>query len=523
MDPMVVDLLYGLVSVFLGAAGAWWLCWRHFSRQGGKQGILKARHATEVLIRLRDLATRVAVDVEEHSSQVEEINDKLTSANGAEPALIVTVVAELIQANQQIHERLTSTENKLREQAEQIQINAVEARTDSLTLLANRRAFDDELDRRVAEFCRHSRPFSLLMADVDRFKKVNDMHGHQAGDEVLRGVARLLRRKMREMDLVARYGGEEFAIILPETNLEDACKAAVRTCEAIEKAHFRHEGRELRVTASFGVAAAAGSSDGAALLTRADAALYSAKEGGRNCVYRHDGDAACRVVVDKQPARPAPLDQGQGGPVPGEQEKGAQPNAASDAKATEAGPDLARALDLGMLLNLPGRTAFCQQVRNRMAELKRGGPTFSIVLIEVNQYDEGDDERGRRAREVAALAASEFLVTTIRETQVVGRYGPGCFAMLLPRVGLADAIRLAERLRRGFSQCSPLAQGEQPRLTLSVGVVQVMESDDSISVLTRAEAALDAADRRGGDRAYCHDGERCAPVTAMLEAMDYLT
>ena len=79
MDPMVVDLLYGIVSVLLGAAGTWWLCWRHFS-QGSRQGNVKARRASEVLIRLHDLATRVAVDVDEHSSQVEEINDKLTSA-----------------------------------------------------------------------------------------------------------------------------------------------------------------------------------------------------------------------------------------------------------------------------------------------------------------------------------------------------------------------------------------------------------------------------------------------------------
>jgi GGDEF domain-containing protein len=81
---------------------------------------------------------------------------------------------------------------------------------------------------------------------------------------------------------------------------------------------------------------------------------------------------------------------------------------------------------------------------------------------------------------------------------------------------------VAERLREGFSHYSPWSQGEQPGLTLSVGVVQVMEEEDSVSLLKRAEAALDAADRRGGNRAYYHDGERCAPITAMLETMDYL-
>ena len=95
------------------------------------------------------------------------------------------------------------------------------------------------------------------MADVDHFKKFNDRHGHQAGDKVLRGVAKVLRRKMREMDLVARYGGEEFAIVLPGTNLDNSCRAALRACEGIEKARFRHGTADLQVTVSFGQPAGA--------------------------------------------------------------------------------------------------------------------------------------------------------------------------------------------------------------------------------------------------------------------------
>ena len=145
-----------------------------------------------------------------------------------------------------------------------------------------------------------------------------------------------------------------------------------------------------------------------------------------------------------------------------------------------------------------------------------------MVLIEVDQHNQGGAHGGQQAREAAALAAKRFLAATVREMDTVGHYAPGCFALLLPTAGLADAIRVAERLREEFSQCSPSAQGEQPRPTLSVGVVQVTEKDDSISLLQRAEAALDAANRRGGNRAYYHDGERCAPITAMLETMDYL-
>ena len=108
----------------------------------------------------------------------------------------------------------------------------------------------------------------------------------------------------------------------------------------------------------------------------------------------------------------------------------------------------------------------------------------------------------------------------VREMDVVGDYALGCYALMLPSAGLSEAIRVAERLQGRFILTGEPAAAEHPRPTLSIGVVQIMEGDDWISVLTRAEIALDAADRRGGNRACFHDGERCVPITAMLEAPD---
>jgi len=154
-----------------------------------------------------------------------------------------------------------------------------------------------------------------------------------------------------------------------------------------------------------------------------------------------------------------------------------------------------------------------------MAEWKRGGPTFSVILVDVDQYEQGGEECGQPTREAATLATRRFLVASVRETDILSSYAPGCFALLLPTTGLADAFQVAERLREEFSQYVHSAHGGQRRLTLSVGAAQVTEKDDSISLLKRAEAALDVADRRGGNRAYYHDGERCAPI---LETMDLL-
>jgi diguanylate cyclase len=519
MLPTLADLLYGFASAVTGSTVTWCLCRAPLGRKKAAGNRTEAQHTADVLVRLHELTTRVAVDVDDHNSQVQELNERLASAGGQEPAKIVDVVARLIEANQSMQKKLVSTEDKLHQQAEEMRTHVAEARTDALTLLANRRALDDELARRIAEFRRQGRIFALTMVDVDHFKRFNDTHGHQAGDEVLRDVAKLLRRKMRELDVVARYGGEEFAIIHPGTTAEDACRAATRAREAIANAELSHGGVVLRVTVSLGVAQIADHEEPAALIARADKALYASKAGGRNCVHWHDGKTARRFEVRKEPAAADRLPPREA--LPREAENGPPALPVQEAKAAEKKADPAWKAIPHSPAELLGRTFFCQQVRSRMSEWKRGGPTFSIALIEVDQYDKSGG--GQQARETVTVAATRYLTETVREMDVLGNYSPGCFALLLPTAGLSDAIRVAERLREGFARSTAAGPGEPPRLTASVSVAQAGERDDPVSLLQRAEAALDAADRRGGNRAYYHDGTRCAPITAMLETMDYLS
>jgi diguanylate cyclase (GGDEF)-like protein len=152
-----------------------------------------------------------------------------------------------------------------------------------------------------------------------------------------------------------------------------------------------------------------------------------------------------------------------------------------------------------------------------MAEWKRGGPAFSVALIEVCQYGDRGENRGQPTQEMGSRTAARCLLATIREMDLLGSYTPDCFALMMPTAGLADAVRVVDRLSAALLQHIALASGERPVFVLSVGVVQAMESDDATSVLKRAETALDAAERKGGNRVYCHDGERIAPVAAILE------
>jgi len=154
------------------------------------------------------------------------------------------------------------------------------ADTDALTRVANRRTFDSMLSREISRASRSREDVALVMFDIDHFKSLNDAHGHQAGDEVLRRVAAILDGESRDFDTVARYGGEEFAVILPRTTVGDAREVAERFLEAI-----RRDPAEPSVTASAGVASfPVNALDPAALVSAADEALYESKHLGRDRV-----------------------------------------------------------------------------------------------------------------------------------------------------------------------------------------------------------------------------------------------
>jgi diguanylate cyclase len=163
----------------------------------------------------------------------------------------------------------------------------IEAQRDGLTGLFNRAYFDHAFAQNVAQAASEGAPLSLILFDIDHFKNVNDTYGHQAGDKVLAGVAKVLGGRMRPTDFTARYGGEEFVLLLPSTDVPGAAIVAERLRRRVAEAvHEIGGGSVLRVTASAGYATLQPGSTATPemLLASADGALYAAKRGGRNMV-----------------------------------------------------------------------------------------------------------------------------------------------------------------------------------------------------------------------------------------------
>lgn len=240
-----------------------------------------------------------AGDVSKYQTQLTSISQRVQA--GAEPAReeIQALLTQIMQANQQLQQRLDTAEERLESQTHQIADYLTEARTDGLTGLTNRKAFDQTLDELYLQWQSKHQAFTLSLIDIDHFKKINDTHGHPAGDTVLKKVAETLRSEFRDAVCVARYGGEEFAImtLLP---LEEAAECLDRVRSVVGRTEFRHEDTLIPVTLSGGISHIASDDKIGKVVRRSDEALYAAKLGGRNRVYLNDG-TVCRLVTKAPP------------------------------------------------------------------------------------------------------------------------------------------------------------------------------------------------------------------------------
>ena len=242
-----------------------------------------------------------------YSESLVDVTQKLASAKDRDGLRaivegLVFTAKEMEKTNQTLETRLNASKQEINQLQQNLETVRTESLTDPLTSLANRKYFDQALDKVIRDSRQTGEPLSLMMIDIDHFKQFNDVFGHLTGDQVLRLVALSVKQNVKGQDIAARYGGEEFAVVLPATGLRQALtvadhiRRAVMTKELMKRSTGEHLGR---VTVSVGVASFLLGESAQSIIERADCCLYAAKRHGRN-----------RVICEADPEMAA-LDESQ--------------------------------------------------------------------------------------------------------------------------------------------------------------------------------------------------------------------
>ncbi|MEM9366202.1 MAG: GGDEF domain-containing protein [Planctomycetota bacterium] len=240
---------------------------------------------------LSQWTTEYSGNVSQYQTELGEINQVVRQGletGGRADTKLVALLGQIMSSNEQLQTRLDAAEEQLDHQTKQIESYLTEARTDGLTGVFNRRAFDKKLDELFAIYRRGGSAFTLALVDIDHFKSVNDNYGHPVGDMVLQQVAAKLDEELRDALMVARYGGEEF-VILTDTPIRAASRQFDEVRRRLSEIEFQTEKGILRATVSIGMSQTNDDLAIGPLVRRADEALYAAKKIGRDRVYFDDG------------------------------------------------------------------------------------------------------------------------------------------------------------------------------------------------------------------------------------------
>ncbi|MBA2125929.1 GGDEF domain-containing protein [Hyphomicrobium methylovorum] len=306
--PIAIAALFGLVSVgLLGfAVGAWqYFTGNEMARRADNKA--QSQRLDKVGRDLDDEVSSLVTLLQQHLEVSSSHSDALASVNRNLPTLtspeqIRAVVQRLINENARFRGEVDVLNGRLRQsqtQIEKLRANLNESQRlgmiDAVTSLKNRHWLQANMEREVRLAMEANEPLSVIMADVDHFKKINDTFGHAVGDEILRRFGELLSKSIKGRDTAVRYGGEEFIVLLPQTKLLGAVNLGEQLRAGLESKRWMHHrtGKPIgTVTASFGVAQMRPDDSPETLIDRADGKLYEAKAAGRNCVKSEVDDVA---------------------------------------------------------------------------------------------------------------------------------------------------------------------------------------------------------------------------------------
>lgn len=309
----MTGLLFGTTLLAAGMALGFWMARRTATEAPSTQtkSSLDPHDFLTMIRTIADSTNTIATDISKYQQRMHELVEMSRNFTGKDAEAFQPILDQILAANSHLQERLDAAEVKLEQQHSQLESYLTEARTDGLTQLPNRRAFDQGLDELYAKHQRSRQDVSLVLIDVDHFKKINDTYGHTVGDIALKRVAEHLAAFAKDCHLVARYGGEEFGILVAGS-IDQAAEIAEAIRAAIADDPFEAEGHSLRLTISAGAAQLSQAERIGDLVRRSDQALYRAKQEGRNRVIASDPandlsrNPTAQPAPQNAPATPAP-------------------------------------------------------------------------------------------------------------------------------------------------------------------------------------------------------------------------
>ncbi|TWU59080.1 putative diguanylate cyclase YdaM [Rubripirellula tenax] len=424
---------------------------------------------SEVADQLRAYARTMAADVDAHQTTVQAVNSQLTSDQTDSPEAVFRAITQLIEANELMQSQLHSAQDRIHEQAMQIESAERRAETDALTRVPNRGAFDKHLASQHAKG--HANAGTLALLDVDHFKKFNDVYGHRAGDEVLRVVAGILHSRLDKYGIVARFGGEEFAAVLDGCPVDRAKELVDAARVAIGEREIVFEEKRLRVTVSAGVAQLSAGEAAEGWLQRADDGLYRSKEAGRDCGHWMDGTTPIKITPAKSTASNEKSDS------------------ASDAAATGTAVTAIEAAKpkAKTFANLPGRS----ELNENFSEVRdRTQSTVSMFVMAIRCNTESTANNMR--------SLMQIIRATLRSVDRLGCDDESTFLVFMPSVDEETAQNRSVQICRSASAIG-IGKSELAMNPISIGVSQVRASEEFDDVVDRCVALAIEAKEEGSE------------------------
>jgi diguanylate cyclase len=531
----MVELLCTLTGIIAGVAIVASIVHQHGERQkfAADSGAADPDRIFGIADQLQVISHRVAADVSAHSEKVVHISDRL-GMPAPDSEQVISTIHEFINANQAMQGQLADAQKQIAQQSRMIEQASLQARTDALTGLANRRALNEFLANSI-EVVGEVPITGLLLMDIDHFKSFNDNFGHATGDAVLASFARSMATCCGQSSFAARYGGEEFSVVLSANSVDELVQKATEVRYFVSEQVISYEDLQLKITASGGLCILLPGDSCSAVYERADEGLYQAKKAGRNRGFwlSENGWLPFPIrsgtpqllaelgvtdtpVAAVQPERPIdapnlvkPISRLEAqatvqtavaakSPLTSETQpaKTAEQPVVAETPGPEVDFEMAEVLDLNAFVSR--LEAFLEQLRK--AELPAAA--FMVEAIGMRRFDSN----------AANQCWSEIVETVqrnLRGIDVPCLYRPFTLCVFMPGCSLDAGVARAAKIKSALRDAAKTWNTNALPEKFAISAASVVGSEDNARFLNRLELALDEAQDATDRELVVHDGNTC--------------